>query len=241
MAHPLRLLEVVNSTVEKHGSFEDFFIGLADGARDRGWRLGFVFPRIGTAAVRDRLEATGAETHALEENWSSARGAVGLIGVIRRFRPDVVNFHFCASLHYLAVFAYCMLTGRKVVFHYHGEIRPLESLRWKNRHLSIFRLASLLWTRIVTVSEANRRYLEALRVRAPITVIYNGVDTAMFLDRAAASAPAEARAEARRSFNLCYIGSLIPRKRVDDLLRAFARVAAAQPEAYLTIVGGGRL
>jgi glycosyltransferase involved in cell wall biosynthesis len=39
--------------------------------------------------------------------------------------------------------------------------------------------------------------------------------------------------------NLIYIGSLTPRKQVDVLLQAFARVLERRPNARLTIVGGG--
>jgi hypothetical protein len=168
---PVRLLEIINSSVDKHGSFEDFFLHLSRGAQQRNWDLAFVFPGIRTPGIRQALEAVGAAVHTLDGDWASLRAALGLIRTIGRLRPDIVNFHFCGALHYVLVFAFCILTRRKVVFHFHGETRPAASLRWRHRHLSSLRLASLFWTRIVTVSEANRRYLEALRVAAPITVI----------------------------------------------------------------------
>jgi glycosyltransferase involved in cell wall biosynthesis len=234
-----RLLEVINSSVDKHGSFEDFFLHLGHGARKRGWDLTFVFPRVETPEVRKRLEAGGATVHTLDGRWASMAGALALIRLIARLRPDVVNFHFCGTLHYILVFAFCILTRRRVVFHYHGEIRPIEKLRWRNRHLSALRLASFFWTKVVTVSHANRRYLEALHVAAPISVIYNGIDAEMYVERARAASGQPVRD--RTSFELCYMGSLIPRKRVDVLLRAFAQVAARYPAARLTIIGGGYL
>jgi glycosyltransferase involved in cell wall biosynthesis len=238
MPRTRRLLEVIDSTVDKHGSFEDFFFHVADEARKRSWEMAFAFPAVRTPEVRHMLESAGAAVHTVDGKWASYPGALRLIRLIARLRPDVVNFHFCGTLHYLPVFLYCMLTGRKVIFHYHGEIRPLSTLRWKNRHVSAFRLTSLFWTRVVTVSQANQRYLAALRVHSPIMVIYNGIDTTMFLERAASAATEE---RAGGGFEICYIGSLIPRKRVDMLLRAFAQVAAARPDARLTIVGGGHL
>ena len=238
MPQRVRLLEIINSSVEKHGSFEDFFLHLARGAQKADWDLDFVFPRVGTPAVRAALEAGGAAVHTLDGPWASISGAIGLIRLIAKLRPQIVNFHFCGTLHYLLVFAFCILTRRKTVFHYHGEIRPLETLRWRNRRVSAMRVASLFWTHIVTVSEANRRYLEAIRAAAPITVIYNGIDTGLYLERAAQANGGE---RARDGIELCYIGSLIPRKRVDVLLRAFAQVAARHPEARLTIIGGGYL
>jgi len=233
-----RLLEIVNSTIEKHGSGEDFLIHIANEARAQGWAAEFAFPALGTPEVRRTLESADAAVHTAEGNWASLAGARRLIRLIAQVRPDVVHFHFCGTLHYVPVFAYCMLTGRKVMYHYHGEIRPLHTLRWKNRHLSALRLASLFWTRALPVSQANGRYLEALRVAAPITVIYNGIDTGEFLKRAGAG-PTPERKKGR--FDICYIGSLIPRKQVDVLLRAFAVVARARPDAHLTIVGGGYL
>jgi glycosyltransferase involved in cell wall biosynthesis len=42
-----------------------------------------------------------------------------------------------------------------------------------------------------------------------------------------------------RDFTVCTVTRLIPRKRVDRLVRAFARLAAERPEARLVIVGDG--
>jgi glycosyltransferase involved in cell wall biosynthesis len=170
--------------------------------------------------------------------WASAGGWFRLIKAIRRFRPDVINFHFCGVNH-LPVFVFCRLTGQKVVFHYHGEIQPIETMGWRKRHFSGVRICSWFSNLIITVSEANKRYLRAAHVTRPIDMIYNGVDISKFSDRIDEAWPAETRDSDH--FRICYMGSLIPRKRVDDLLRAFALVHAERPDARLTIIGCGYL
>jgi glycosyltransferase involved in cell wall biosynthesis len=40
-------------------------------------------------------------------------------------------------------------------------------------------------------------------------------------------------------FTICTVGSLVARKRVDQVIRAFARLAAERPDARLVIVGEG--
>ena len=42
-----------------------------------------------------------------------------------------------------------------------------------------------------------------------------------------------------RDFTVCTVGTLIPRKRVDQMIRVFARLAPERPDARLVIVGEG--
>src|SRR5262249_13258847 len=122
----------------------------------------------------------------------------------------------------------------------HGEIQPLNTMSWLKSRLSRVRISSWFVNEIITVSEANRQYLRAMNVRKPVKLIYNGIDVPRFLEHVDPSRPIGARCDPQR-FKICYMGSLIPRKRPDDLLRAFALVCAERPDARLTIVGGGYL
>lgn len=80
----------------------------------------------------------------------------------------------------------------------------------------------------VYLSEALRRY--ALNLAGPHRnrVIPLGIETR--------SAPSRAPPQ---SFTVCTVTRLIARKRVDSLIRAFARLAAQWPDARLVIVGDG--
>ncbi len=235
------MLAVINSRVQKLGSFEDYIVEFARKAKALDWNLGLVFPAIEAVDFIERVEREQVEIHVVAVSWTSRQGIFQLVRLIHRFKPDIINFHFCGTMHYFPVFLFCRLTGVAVAFHYHGEIRPLETLRWKNIHLSALRALSLCWSRIITVSDANKRFLQALKISTPIDVVYNGIDLNRFLR---SSAEGEDRISAKGdgdALNCLYIGSLIHRKRVDVLLRAFARVKQSCPTARLTVVGGGPL
>jgi glycosyltransferase involved in cell wall biosynthesis len=97
--------------------------------------------------------------------------------------------------------------------------------------------------RVVCVSEAVRDELIARRIvpAGRLRVVPNGVDA---VTRGGPTLEADAEAErllgrARGAGpTLLHVGSTIPRKRIDVLLRAFAEVLRARPEARLVRVGG---
>jgi glycosyltransferase involved in cell wall biosynthesis len=233
-----KLAIVMNSGLQKHGSFEDFMIWMARSARSRNSELSFIFPAVGTPEVVRLIEAEQAKVHVVPLPWGSRAGMLALIRLLSAIRPDVADFHFCDAPQFFQVYLVCRLKGIRVVSHYHGEIRPLHLLRWKNKHLSVLRLLSLFTNRIVTVSHANKRFLEALHVAAPVEMIYNGIDTASFLRKSdPGTKPRPSTADGTVGF--LYIGQLITRKQVPVLIRAFASVRKDVPRAHLTIVGGG--
>jgi glycosyltransferase involved in cell wall biosynthesis len=241
MKKRVRVLAVINSRVQKLGSFEDYIVEFARKAKALDWSLGLVFPAIEAVDFIGRIDQEQAEIHVVAAPWTSRQGIFQLIQIIRRFKPEIINFHFCGTMHYFPVFLYCRLTGVAVAFHYHGEIRPLETLRWKSIHLSALRALSRCWSRVITVSEANKRFLQALNISTPIDVVYNGIDLNRFLQSSADLGSGISEKADGNALNCLYIGSLIRRKRVDVLLRAFAIVKEKCPSARLTIVGGGSL
>jgi glycosyltransferase involved in cell wall biosynthesis len=208
----------------------------AEGQR-QGWKLGFVFPVVGKEGFEATLKQHGAEVF-VTGLWGTDEGKQALKRQIGAFQPDLVNFHFCDSRKFLGIFLYCRWKGFRVIDHYHGEIRPLATLGWRSRQISDLRLLSWLFYMIVTVSEANATFLRALHVAGPVKVVYNGIDVAAFV---AQSGEQRAVADPNAPLTCLFVGSLIRRKRVDILLRAFAEVKAKLPGARLVIVGGGPL
>lgn len=92
---------------------------------------------------------------------------------------------------------------------------------------------------VVAPSEGIRRFLEAQRVQSPIAVLPTGVEVDLFV-------PGD-QALARRALGLplaspvlLSVGRLDREKSLDLLLRAFAYVAAAVPQALLLLVGQGK-
>jgi glycosyltransferase involved in cell wall biosynthesis len=241
MAKHVRMLAIMNSRIKKLGSFEDYIVSLAHKAQEQGWTLGFIFPGVGAVDVIEQIEKAQASVLVANASWNSRPGILELIRLIREFKPDIANFHFCDTLSFLPVFLFCRVSGISVVYHYHGEIRPLQTLGWRNAHLSALRLLSLFWTRVITVSRANERFLRALHIATPIDIVYNGIDVPRFLQRSAEMDQIPSPKNGRDTVNCLYIGSLIERKRVDVLLRAFAIVRDKSPIARLVAVGGGAL
>ena len=232
-AHPQRtLVQIINTGLEKHGSYEDFMIELARQSRGRGIDLHFIFPAVGTPTVVKRIEQEGARVWVVPHPWSSRDGARRITRTLEQIRPQAADVHYNGAGAFLLVYLYCRTHGIRTSLHYHGEIRPVGTLHWRNRHVSSLRLLSWFADRYITVSQANARFLDALNVRRPADVIYNGVDVKRLSSQAVPKA-------ATTTIRLVSIGSIIPRKRVDILIRAFALVRARTPDVHLTIIGGG--
>jgi glycosyltransferase involved in cell wall biosynthesis len=237
----VRMLVVMNSRLKKQGSFEDYIVELARKANERGWAIGFSFPGVDAVSIIERLKEEQAEIHVATAPWNASKGIVELIRLIRQFKPDIVNFHFCESIAFFPIFLFCRLAGIGVAYHYHGEINPLNTLHWRNIHLSKLRLVSSSWNRVITVSEANKQFLRALNITTPIDVVYNGIDVERFLQCSAEMGDRPAAKSGCDTLNCLYLGSIIDRKRVDILLRGFAIVKERCPAARLVVVGGGAL
>ncbi len=235
------MLAIMNTGLKKQGSFEDYIVSFARKARENGWALGLVFPSVGAVDVLSRIDREQARTLLATAPWSSREGIFELVRIVREFKPDIVNFHFCDTLYFLPVFLYCRALGISIVYHYHGEIRPLHTLRWRNIHLSELRLLSVFWNRVIAVSQANKLFLQALHISTPIDVVYNGIDIDFFLQRSVEMDWVESAKKDSATVDCLYIGSISDRKRVDILLRAFAIARDAFPSARLVVVGGGEL
>jgi glycosyltransferase involved in cell wall biosynthesis len=226
------VIQIIDSGLAKHGSFEDFMIQLATSCTAAGVELHYIFPAIGSQEVRSMIEAEGATVWIVPGPWELPENARGISTTIEKIGAQVVDFHFGGAGSLVRVYLKCRLAGIKVLFHYHGEIRPLHTLNWRNRHLSQLRLVSFFVDRFIAVSRANATFLRVLNVKKPIDVIYNGIHVDDFRRHAT---PRDASPTVR----LLSIGSLIHRKRVDILLRAFEIVKRTTSSVTLTIVGGG--
>ncbi len=155
---------------------------------------------------------------------------------IRSLRPDVVHTRNWGGLE--GVLAGRMIGFRAVVHGEHGwemqdpdgsDPRRVRTRRFLSR-----------WVREYTcVSRRMEKWLEReVRVRKPVTQVYNGIDTKVY-----APGPAAAL---RKALNLPAgapvvgtVGRLDPIKDHRTLLEAFAAVRRRRPEACLLVVGDG--
>jgi glycosyltransferase involved in cell wall biosynthesis len=159
-----------------------------------------------------------------------------LARAVRRDAPDVV---FCPG--YTAP----LLVGCPVVvcihdlsFFAHPEWFPPRD-GWRRR--TLVRATARRARTILTVSEFSRaEILHRLGVPpSRVQTVRSGADSHPCLARSAGRQPAGGGSAAREPLVL-YVGSVFNRRRVPDLIAAFARLHARQPGARLEIVGENR-
>jgi len=231
-------LFVFNSRIAKHGSFEDFMIELGRQIGEMGGRAGFVFPAIIDESVAGKIRAVG-EVFITGGDWRGKDGIDGILRVVETFGADVVNTHFCDFNSFFHFYKRLRGKGVRGVYHYHGEILPLNEMAWWKRFVSSIRYFSWYADLIVTVSKANRRFLEFLNVMPPIKVVYNGIDLERF-DGDSVDCGLLARYGIGKDEDyICYLGSLNEeRKRVALLLEIF-KLIRDKSNVKLLVMGKG--
>jgi sugar transferase (PEP-CTERM/EpsH1 system associated) len=156
---------------------------------------------------------------------------------LRRFRPCVVHTRNWAGID--GVIA-ARLAGIKGVLHgEHGW--EVDDLHGKNRRRMLIRRHLSGFTAGFTcVSKHIASWLsESVKVRCPVTQIYNGVDTDTFRP---VNQPDALRAElglSRTARLIGHVGRLVDVKDHDTLFRAFEAVRREYTEAVLVCVGDG--
>jgi sugar transferase (PEP-CTERM/EpsH1 system associated) len=196
--------------------------------------------RPGTLAPR--VEAMGGRVIALDKRPGLRPDLVmRLRRVLRALRPDVVHTHQLATLLYGGAAARSLRVP-VVVHTEHGRER--YATRLKTRLLG--RTAGRFCDRFYCLTSDMAGEVRMARIvpERKLRVIQNGIDLVDFK----AAAGAGARDEVRRSLAIPddapvigTVGRLSEVKRQDVLLRAFARVRRAVPEAHLILVGDGPL
>jgi glycosyltransferase involved in cell wall biosynthesis len=184
----------------------------------------------------------GVTVYRLGWPGSTASFAAEAIARLVRARPDVLHAYSLFSPAAVALFARCALGVATVVKVLRGgELGDVVRLRRKP--LGEQRAAGLARgiDRFVAISREIDAELAALGVAAERRCFLpNGVDIDRF-----ARADERERAELRARLDLqgtplvVYTGRLVPEKRVEDLLVAWAGVRAAHATAELIVLGTG--
>jgi glycosyltransferase involved in cell wall biosynthesis len=206
---------------------------------------------VGEASLAHRAEQEGARMIRVPELGRSVRpdadlmALAKLVRLIRRFRPDIVHTH-TAKAGFLGRQA-ALLAGSPppaLVHTYHGHV--LEGYFGSQRS-ALYRLLERRLARrtdaLIGVSQATVDDLVRLGV-APAAKFHRiplGLDLSGFT-----AIDAEDRVRGRRRFGLgadeiacSFVGRLVPIKRIDLLLAAFAEAREGEPRLRLLIVGDG--
>jgi glycosyltransferase involved in cell wall biosynthesis len=172
---------------------------------------------------------------------------VALVRAVRRFRPDIVHTHTAKAGMLGRLAAVIGGRPRPIIVHtYHGHVLegyfgPVRNTfyRWLERRLA--RVSNAL----IGVSQATVDDLVRLRI-APLSkfrVVPIGLDLGAFTNATADNGRAfrDEAGVGPGDVLLTWVGRLVPIKRVDVLLRAFAHARADGAPGRLAIVGDGEL
>jgi glycosyltransferase involved in cell wall biosynthesis len=173
------------------------------------------------------------------------RAVIALVRLIREFRPDIVHTHTAKAGLLGRTAAMLAIRPRPIIVHtYHGHVLenyfgPARNALYRSLERALAKTSDCL----IGVSQATVEDLVRLRIgpREKFRVVPVGLDLAPFL---------ELRPEDGSSFRielgvgaddvlLVYVGRLEPIKRLDVMLKAFARARGAAGSLSLAIVGDG--
>lgn len=213
---------------------EDQLLALALGLVKRGHRSLVVAQEGGELATRSRAAGLPTEEVRMRGEWDLA-AVRRLARLFSRDRPDVVHMH-TSHAHTLGVLASRFagvgrrIVSRRVDFSIHRHPLSLSGLKYR------FGV-----DRYVAVSHAVAEVLVRDGIpRERIRVVHDGVDPARFVggDGGKARADLGVPAGAPLVGTLAHFGW---HKSLETLIAAAGDVVAAVPDAWIAIVGDGRL
>lgn len=232
----MKILQVITGL--GMGGAETQLASLCEGLAKQGQQVMIVY-LTGPCVITPSDDRIAVYAAGMEKGLiGMVRGFLGLRKAIRAFKPDVVHSHM---LHANLVSRLMRLIAPVpcLICTVHSKYET------SNRSLRLgYRLTNRLADITTFVSaEAAEVYLnQGLVTRSKALTVYNGIDLNRFSPQLAA------RSSVRASFGidadapmLIAIGRLVEEKDYPNLIRAFALVAAQEPEVILLIVGTGNL
>ncbi len=220
------------------------------GLAERGWETLLLFGTVEPDEAEVDLQAIGIPMERIPtlarpiRPVADLRSAAAIARVIRHYRPDIIHTHLAKAG--LLARPMALATSHAVRIHtFHGTL--FGGYFGANATGAIVRAERLLGhfsDAIVALSDRQRDELIAERIAPParIKVVPLGLD----LQRFAVARDDTARTSARsllgipaEAFVIVAIGRLVPIKRLERLIDAFAVVAGRVPGSLLYLVGDG--
>lgn len=227
------------------GGLEVHILELVQRLSEAGWRAVLCFDQPPTPEVRQYLSLPNVTWEELPNAWGNSwQTSLGLIRILRRYRPCMLHLQFTPFLSLNPWIA--RLNGvKKIYFTDHGsrpegyQAKPQPA--WK---CAVGKFLTAPISGVIAVSDYNRRVLTTLGTISPSRVcrIYNGADLTRWTEATeAAGATFRARygIPADRVL-VTQVSWIIPEKGIPDLLEA-ARIALTQePTLHFALVGDGK-
>lgn len=218
-----RLAIVVNSLAL--AGAERVAVDLACGLDARDWEVNVLVVRDGP--LRARLDAAGVPVHVVggEFDWRWPLIVLRMTRLLRALAPEIVHTNLIGSDVVGGIAARFARVPVIVSTQHDSYLRPAVFDLYR-------RWAAPRTAAVVAVAPGLLEYCSTRlhMARERVHVIENGVD----VDRFAASATG-----AGSPFTFGAVGSLIPVKGHETLVRAFAQVHAREPESRLLVAGEG--
>jgi len=220
---------------------------LADrGLRERGWQTLLLHGQVEPDEAEVDLSGVDLPMRRVPtlarpiRPVADARAFAAVVRAIRQHRPQVIHSHL-SKAGLIARSAAMASSSAARVHTFHGTV--FGGYFGDRSSAAIVRAERFLGartSRVIALSERQRDELVDNRIAPPerIRIVPLGLDLARFggLNRAAARVQVGEPADA---FLVVAIGRLVPIKRIDRLIRAFAIVAGNVANARLAIVGDG--
>jgi glycosyltransferase involved in cell wall biosynthesis len=187
------------------------------------------FWKAGAAAERIASTGTPIDVLGVDPSIRNPKATLALARYLRKTKPDILQASISeANFHTALVAKPCGVPI--VMIEEHGL--PDRPLPYRLVHTALYRMVDA----IVGVSNVTCRYVVD-REYAPasrVHLLYNAIAPEFF-------APVAPRVRSGGEFRFVTVGRLHPMKNQERLIRAFAAVAQARPEARLQVVGAGPL
>ncbi len=215
------------------------------GLTRRGWETLLVHGRIQPDELEIDLPVEDVATKRLPsmarpiDPIADIRSTASLLRIVRAFRPDLIHTHH--SKAGLIGRSVAVLTRIPRIHTFHGHVfEGYFGARTSAAIVAAERLAATRTTRLIALGPLQRDDLLARGIGRPdrFEIVPLGLDLGRFsgIERTAA----------RRDLGLdpdalvvVAVGRLVPIKRIDRLVRAFAGLRAVRPDARLYIIGDG--
>ena len=231
---PIRLIQVSPYSWDAPGGVQSHILQLAAHLRGRGHEVVILAP--GDRPSADPHVRIVGGTVGLRWNGSVARISVsrstwtGIGAALKELAPEIIHVHepFTPGASMFAVFQ----ANAPIVATFHSYYEPGKF------HSRVYAAAAPLlrpvWNRVderIAVSEAARLTIVSRMGEAPIRILPNGTDVAVFAGADPAPLPPGRK--------LLFVGRLEPRKGFSVAVDAFARLASDYPDLRLVVVGKG--
>jgi glycosyltransferase involved in cell wall biosynthesis len=240
----MKVLFFCNFVPDKTGSFEIFLRELGRIFTENGDELILVLSGEPIPSVAGEWQAVRLGWEIIP-GWVGSRGAAKPWGfcfpalkLLGKHRPDVAVVHFGNELPSLLTSWLSKLNGSENVRWVWQQDQQIRDPSWITTSLSRIRLLSLVFDHFVTVYEGGRKSLLRRGIMPDhVTVIRNGVN-----EHEKQKQEGWLRREEDIPVDVVLavgVGSFIPRKRLDFVVKAIANVHVTYPQVHLILVGEG--